>query len=197
MSLEGANLGSYTKYFSILESESKVFFLNESNSLMRIVLDPKNEPGKQLSPTVTDYHQTHFCHKNHSATACSGCQDARGHRAPREGPLSTGARQGWGRLPRIPTGHQEVPRARAAPLTSQGPADEPLAPEGGPSPLPCSAGHWLGLPLALVSLSPPQVVTSFSLPAAKAGTSGQGTCPGVTAALPLEHPKDSVRWRKG
>ena len=48
-----------------------------------------------------------------------------------------------------------------------------------------------------MSLSPPQVVTSFALPAAKAGTSGQGTCPGVTAALPLEHPKDSVRWREG
>lgn len=83
------------------------------------------------------------------------------------------------------------------PHSHPGPVDEPVAPEGGPSPLPCSAGHWLGLPLALVSLSPPQRVTSFSLPAAKAGTSGQGTCPGVTAALPLEHPKDSVRWRKG
>lgn len=69
----------------------------------------------------------------------------------------------------------------SSPTHTPSPKEESLATKSGPSPLPCSIGHWEG-PLALVSLAeltPDGYV--FSMPAAKAGASSQHAGQGVPA----------------
>lgn len=50
-----------------------------------------------------------------------------------------------------------------SPTHTPHPNDESLATTGGPSLLPCSTGHWPGLPLALVSTAQPSPVAISSL----------------------------------